>query len=159
MFLKPQAPCNAATVTRTPQALLKSANRSTTANSADAAATHSSTLLLLLPPSGTCFSSTLQWASVVNDPARRKTFRQFVNTDATEKGIGFMPDRDQYRPVDWPKDSAPLTLPTAAAASSSAVSWVKMGGVEDFPKDGGATVKYGASQLAVYRFDSRDVSV
>ena len=29
----------------------------------------------------------------------------------------------------------------------------------DFPKNGGATIKYGKSQIAVFRFDMRDVSV
>jgi hypothetical protein len=114
------------------------------------------------------YISTLQqqWASVVKDPERRKTFKQFVNTDETERGIGLMQDRDQYRPVDWPRDDIPLMLsPLAAelqqranAADADSKQWVKMGSVGDFPKDGGATVKYGASQLAVYRFESRNVS-
>jgi nitrite reductase (NADH) large subunit len=99
----------------------------------------------------------------VKDPERRKTFKQFVNTDETERGIGLMQDRDQYRPVDWPRDDVPLMLSPLAAelqqrANADSKQWVNMGSVGDFPKDGGATVKYGASQLAVYRFESRNVS-
>jgi hypothetical protein len=102
----------------------------------------------------------------VKDPERRKAFKQFVNTDETERGIGLMQDRDQYRPVDWPRDDVPLMLSPlaaelqqrAATAGDSSKQWIKMGSVSDFPKDGGATVKYGESQLAVYRFESRNVS-
>jgi NAD(P)H-dependent nitrite reductase small subunit len=33
--------------------------------------------------------------------------------------------------------------------------WVQLARVEDFPRDGGRTVKYGAVQLAVFHFASR----
>ena len=34
-------------------------------------------------------------------------------------------------------------------------SWVKVGKVHDFPHDGGATIKYGNVQIAVFNFSSR----
>ncbi|KAG5182777.1 hypothetical protein JKP88DRAFT_164241 [Tribonema minus] len=95
-----------------------------------------------------------EWASVVKDPEQRKSFRQFVNTDEVERGIGMIPDREQFRPIDWPRDSKPLDF--GAGAVPAGTTWVKMGVVDDFPVDGGATVKYGESQLAVYRFESRN---
>ena len=49
-----------------------------------------------------------EWREVVNDPERRKLFRQFVNTDETEPGIEFVYERGQARPADWPKGSVPL---------------------------------------------------
>eukprot|EP00611_Tribonema_gayanum_P026685 TRINITY_DN641_c0_g1_i2.p2 TRINITY_DN641_c0_g1~~TRINITY_DN641_c0_g1_i2.p2 ORF type:complete len:167 (-),score=41.16 TRINITY_DN641_c0_g1_i2:1140-1640(-) len=98
-----------------------------------------------------------EWASVVKDPEQRKSFRQFVNTDEVERGIGMIPDREQFRPIDWPRDSKPLDF--GAGAVPAGTTWVKMGVVDDFPIDGGATVKYGESQLAVYRFESRNVGL
>lgn len=38
------------------------------------------------------------------DEERRKAFRQFVNSDHTERGIPFIAMRGQSRPMDWPKD-------------------------------------------------------
>jgi nitrite reductase (NADH) large subunit len=33
--------------------------------------------------------------------------------------------------------------------------WITVGNVDDFPQDGGATIKYGKSQIAVFNFTSR----
>jgi NAD(P)H-dependent nitrite reductase small subunit len=37
-----------------------------------------------------------------------------------------------------------------------ATRWVKVGHVDDFPLEGGAAVKYGKCQIAVFHFSSRD---
>ncbi|CAM9706285.1 unnamed protein product [Ascophyllum nodosum] len=95
-----------------------------------------------------------EWATVVQDEEKRKTFRQFVNSDHTERGIPFIDMRGQNRPMDWPKDEfiPPLheegSKPDQILSGES--SWVRVGSVSDFPVDGGATVLYGKSQLAVY---------
>jgi NAD(P)H-dependent nitrite reductase small subunit len=34
-------------------------------------------------------------------------------------------------------------------------SWVRLGRVESFPKDGGRALRYGGSQIAVFNFESR----
>lgn len=55
-----------------------------------------------------------EWRDVVEDPEKRRLFRQFVNTDETEPCIEFVTERGQMRPVDWPKDVIPsteMTLP------------------------------------------------
>jgi len=110
-----------------------------------------------------------EWKEVVNDPARRKLFRQFVNTNETEPGIEFIDERGQKRPADWPKDVVPvhqIKLPSAngngkpnrngrAPARDISRKWVCVGTVSDFPTNGGATVKYGDVQIAVYNFTSR----
>ena len=41
---------------------------------------------------------------VQQDEERKKAFRQFVNSDHTERGIPFIAMRGQSRPMDWPKD-------------------------------------------------------
>ena len=49
-----------------------------------------------------------EWKEVVDDPERRKLFRQFVNTDENLSGIEIVDERGQNRPADWPKDGVPL---------------------------------------------------
>ncbi len=118
-----------------------------------------------------------EWAEVVNDPVKRRLFKQFVNTDETEPTIEFVKERGQHRPADWTTSFVPvneLTLrespegragsvsdwsspdssPVADAPSSPA-EWIQVGKVWDFPHDGGATVKYGRTQIAVFNFASR----
>ena len=117
-----------------------------------------------------------EWKAVVDDPEKRKRFRQFVNTQQTEPSIEFVEERGQRRPASWPKDGVPLeqvTLPNGvllAEVNGSAngdanggalqpdhanAQWVYVGLVDDFPKNGGATIKYGDVQIAVFNFTSR----
>lgn len=117
-----------------------------------------------------------EWADVVNDPEKRRWFKQFVNTEETEPGIEIVTERGQARPADWPKDFVPieqltftrpsLNQPEAQARMDaqnsslalrvSVTSWVLVGRVDDFPAEGGAAVKYGKCQLAVFHFSSRN---
>jgi nitrite reductase (NADH) large subunit len=115
-----------------------------------------------------------EWKEVVDDPERRRWFKQFMNTDETESCIEFVHERGQRRPADWPKDGVDLhqltflnRQPAAehdGAASgpaetetlhNAAFQWVQVGAVDDFPRDGGSAIKYGQSQIAVFRFESR----
>jgi nitrite reductase (NADH) large subunit len=124
-----------------------------------------------------------EWKEVVNDPEKRRWFRQFVNTEETESCIELVDERGQRRPADWPKDASPplqitqsrslaprvtnsgssqseLDTPTngngrSKESSRSSRQWVHVGRVSDFPKDGGATIKYGNVQIAVFNFTSR----
>jgi nitrite reductase (NADH) large subunit len=149
-----------------------------------------------------------EWAEVVNDPEKRRWFKQFVNTDETEPGIEFVTERGQTRPADWPKEFVPLervTLPQQPEALAREIGkghgeisceapvearsvsegetgrsladasgfraqfrqdvpfsdepfvrWVRVGRVDDFPLEGGAAVKYGKCQIAVFHFTSRN---
>lgn len=103
-----------------------------------------------------------EWKEVVDDPVKRRLFTQFVNTDETEPTIEFVSERGQQRPADWPNDLVLLeqiSLPSGKPlqpADEPESQWVRVGQVADFPRDGGATVKYGGSQIAVFNFASRD---
>ena len=103
-----------------------------------------------------------EWKEVVDNPELRRKFRQFVNTDETEVGIEFVDERGQQRPEYWDKAVIPVedvTRPAEERAralrDSSGKRWVNVGSVADFPADGGAAVKYGRSQIAVFNFSSR----
>ncbi len=103
-----------------------------------------------------------EWAEVVNDPEKRRLFRQFVNTDETEPTIEFVKEREQKRPVDWNGSFIPLSELTlrpkdesAEAAPVAEKRWIQVGKVWDFPADGGATIRYGKTQIAVFNFASR----
>ncbi|MFI5455987.1 MAG: nitrite reductase large subunit NirB [Isosphaerales bacterium] len=103
-----------------------------------------------------------EWKAVVNDPEKRRFFQQFANTDLAEPGVEFVTERGQQRPADWPTDFVPLDRLTRPRVASPDVTtgaaptrWVRVGLVSDFPVDGGRAVKYGRSQIAVFRFASR----
>ena len=103
-----------------------------------------------------------EWTEVVRDPARRALFRQFVNTDETEVGIEFVDERGQQRPRFWEKDppaEADPLLPgreqLKALSDARGSRWVRVGKVSDFPADGGAAVKVGRTQIAVFNFSRR----
>jgi nitrite reductase (NADH) large subunit len=104
-----------------------------------------------------------EWKEVVDDPEKRRLFQQFANTDETESSIEFVTERGQQRPSDWPKDFVPLEQlarfdgrTPGGPRRDRPTRWVKVGKVSDFPVDGGGAIKYGNSQIAVFRFASRD---
>jgi nitrite reductase (NADH) large subunit len=110
-----------------------------------------------------------EWTEVVNDPQRRRAFSQFMNSAETETGIEIITERSQNRPADWPKDGQLVQLSVPVETNGHAKTtngkpkpredaqpqWVAVGHVEDFPLEGGAAIKYGKVQLAVFRFTSR----
>jgi nitrite reductase (NADH) large subunit len=105
-----------------------------------------------------------EWAAVVRDPEKRRRFQQFVNSDDSQPCIEFVSERGQSRPADWPNEFVSLdqfrmldgrTLGEAEQLSAPSLRWVAVGHADDFPIDGGATVKYGKSQIAVFNFASR----
>ncbi len=99
-----------------------------------------------------------EWAAVVRDPQKRRQFRQFVNTDETESCIEIVSERGQQRPASWPSEPVSLERFRSMNGHSLAeqeAAWVGVGTVADFPKNGGAAVKYGRVQIAVFNFASR----
>ena len=112
-----------------------------------------------------------EWKEVVNDPEKRKQWQQFVNTDETEPTIEFVKERGQQYPAPWTGSfipSAELTLrqgaahevsgpeaPLTACAAPVETRWTQVGKTWDFPADGGAAIKYGKTQIAVFNFSSR----
>ena len=102
-----------------------------------------------------------EWAEVVKDPQRRKWFKQFVNTDDSEPMIEMVDERGQQRPEYWQDSDAVTQLtiggkPFDQAREDAPTRWVEVGKTWDFPKDGGAAVKVGDTQIAVFHFTSRD---
>jgi nitrite reductase (NADH) large subunit len=96
-----------------------------------------------------------EWAEVVKDPEKRRLFKQFVNTNDTEPTIEFVKEREQKRPADWNGSFIATSELTVRRRATPQAAWVPVGKVWDFPEDGGATVKHGKTQIAVYRFASR----
>lgn len=101
-----------------------------------------------------------EWAAVVRDPEKKKRFRQFVNTNEVEPCIEIIHERGQCRPADWPDELISLqqfqTLPPPIRQYEvDEENWVRIGRVDDFPIDGGMSVKHGESQIAVFHFASR----
>jgi nitrite reductase (NADH) large subunit len=111
-----------------------------------------------------------EWKEVVNDPEKRRLWEQFVNTGETEPTIEFVKEREQKRPAAWTGSFVPaseLTLrkrageanlePTDGEATpvEPELRWVAVGKVWNFPRDGGAAIKYGETQIAVFNFASR----
>ncbi len=111
-----------------------------------------------------------EWAEVVNDPEKRRLFKQFVNTDETEPTIEFVKARAQHHPADWTTHFVPegeLTIRSDRFSKPTKVPaprdpdldkkrrWMPVGKVWDFPADGGAAIKYGQTQIAVFNFASR----
>jgi nitrite reductase (NADH) large subunit len=108
-----------------------------------------------------------EWTATVRDPEKRKRFRQFANTDETESCIEIISERGQQRPADWPGEVLSLDQFRMLDGRSliahqqdrenqlDTLRWVHVGSVTDFPADGGATIKYGRTQIAVFNFSSR----
>jgi nitrite reductase (NADH) large subunit len=99
-----------------------------------------------------------EWKAVVNDPKKRKLFQQFANTDETEPTIEFVKEREQKRPVAWNGSFVPaeaLTFRRSPQAGASEERWVHVGKTWDFAADGGAAIRYGKTQIAVFNFASR----
>ena len=105
-----------------------------------------------------------EWKAVVDDPEKRKLFRQFVNTDENEACIEMVDQRGQQRPGDWPAEIVSAeqikmldgrTLKDHEHDQLKKTRWVHVGATAHFPPDGGAAIKYGAVQIAVFNFTSR----
>jgi len=96
-----------------------------------------------------------EWAEVVNDPAARERFNHFANSQAEDDSIEFINERAQPRPVDWAEPGDPKRENARISLPVLQRSWVRLGGVERFPKEGGRSLQYGGSQIAVFNFESR----
>jgi nitrite reductase (NADH) large subunit len=92
-----------------------------------------------------------EWKRVVDTPALRKKFKQFVNTDDTKYGdLEWQQVRKQKKIAleDMPTIIGPAKIGKEKADATW--QWVDVGAVEDFPENRGAAVKISNSELAVY---------
>lgn len=94
------------------------------------------------------------------DPARRKQFKQFVNTPERRPQAEIITERGQQRPADWAKDfpAVKLTVDQLKTPQSD-WQWTKLATKDDLmPTENGTTsvaVKYGDTQLAVFHVPKR----
>ncbi|KAI6106917.1 hypothetical protein EDD16DRAFT_1489574 [Pisolithus croceorrhizus] len=96
-----------------------------------------------------------EWKAVVKDPARRRQFRQFVNTDERQQQAEVIREREQQRPADWPKQSSLAKFhPSAIGVPKSEWKWRKLATIQDLESSdttsSSVAVKYGDSQLAIF---------
>jgi nitrite reductase (NAD(P)H) len=101
-----------------------------------------------------------EWKAVVGDPARRRQFRQFVNTDERRPQMEVIAERGQERPADWPKRLPPVKFGESdIVTAKSEWEWRKLATVYDLmPTDDAITsaaVKHGDSQLAIFHIPRR----
>jgi nitrite reductase (NADH) large subunit len=94
-----------------------------------------------------------EWTSVVRDPALRRRFTHYVNSEEPDTSVKMVSDREMQRPADWVKGSAPVR--PARSLPVVQTRWRVVGNVADFPHDLGRTIKYGKAQIAVFNFASR----
>jgi nitrite reductase (NADH) large subunit len=93
-----------------------------------------------------------EWTAVVNDPEKQKRFTHFSKSAVQDDKIEFVDERGQKRPIDWSTES--WKRPVAEAEEIA--EWVPVGRVTDFPVNGGSTIQYGTTQIAVFNFTDRD---
>ena len=94
-----------------------------------------------------------EWKALLQSPERKKAFTHFINTPQPDPTLAFINERGHQRPADWSTGDTPLEL--VKAPDSASGQWWKAGAVEDIPTEGGACVRKGDRQLAVFHFASR----
>lgn len=91
-----------------------------------------------------------EWADVVNSPEKRARFTHFAGSQDTEPPVPMIVERAQRAPSPWPRvKAAKVRLPVLDRR------WVEVARADDIPSEGGTAIRYGKSQLAIFRFDSR----
>jgi nitrite reductase (NADH) large subunit len=81
-----------------------------------------------------------EWAAVVRDPARRAAFRHFANSTETDPTLGFVRERDQRRPKDWPSKSEGSASALPGIAKQCPPSEPDRIGLYDSPEGGNPSV-------------------
>ncbi len=97
---------------------------------------------------------------MVNEPERRKQFRQFVNTPDSQRNIEQITERKQTRAADWPKDFQPVKMDDDLIKTDRpSWEWQKVAHIDDLmPTESAASscsVKIGDSQIAIFSVPKR----
>ena len=91
-----------------------------------------------------------EWRTVTQTPSLRERFRHYVNSEDRDDTVIYVEQRGQKRPQDW----APGAMVQSPSAKRKlpvvGTRWVAAGTVSDFPADGGASIRYGNTQIAVF---------
>jgi nitrite reductase (NADH) large subunit len=99
-----------------------------------------------------------EWKATVEDPAKWRRFREFVNSRAEDEGVEMVWERGQRRPGGAPpaaEDADPPSERRRVRLDVISTEWISVGSVEDFPADGGAAVRHGPHRIAVFHFAAR----
>ncbi len=88
-----------------------------------------------------------EWAAVVRDPERRRQFRLLA--DGRRQDDGFVRERGQKRPRQWPDETPLAPRPSAEVPGGG---WVLVARAADVPRDGGITITHGSHRVAVFHF-------
>lgn len=93
-----------------------------------------------------------EWKVTTEKPEQLKKFHHFANAEGKDP-VKNITVRGQTKPMLWEKnyeqpDVDPIVL-------SGERSWIKLGQVDGFPKDGGLNFQYGHHQIAVFNFAHR----
>ena len=93
-----------------------------------------------------------EWAETLKDPEKLKMFHHYAN-DEKPDDFEYIEVRGQKRPAPWKKEYEPL-IPEAT--DNEETQWVCFGEASAIPADGGATLKYGRHQIAIFNFKAMD---
>jgi nitrite reductase (NAD(P)H) len=101
-----------------------------------------------------------EWTRVVNEPERRKQFRQHVNTSEATVNVEKIKERAQTRAADWPKEFPPVKMNESMIPTpKSEWTWQKVALLSDLtPTDTATTscsVKIGDSQIAIFNVPNK----
>eukprot|EP00820_Chromera_velia_P027916 Cvel_11327.t1-p1 / transcript=Cvel_11327.t1 / gene=Cvel_11327 / organism=Chromera_velia_CCMP2878 / gene_product=Nitrite reductase [NAD(P)H] large subunit, putative / transcript_product=Nitrite reductase [NAD(P)H] large subunit, putative / location=Cvel_scaffold709:10554-20969(+) / protein_length=1103 / sequence_SO=supercontig / SO=protein_coding / is_pseudo=false len=102
-----------------------------------------------------------EWKRVVENPELWSDFQQYANgkdPDDVELEHQWVDMRGQIIPAPWLGKTGnfmPSVGKNADGVNTKDFRWVDCGRAAEFPKNGGAAVKYGESQLAVFCFADR----
>lgn len=101
-----------------------------------------------------------EWAEAIEDPAIAAKFRQFANTEDKLDGMEVELERDQSRPVYWPKESAKedfkgLRSRWTETAWQPVVEANYFSGADELSNGISAAVRRGDTQLALWRIKGK----
>ncbi|HEY5621590.1 MAG TPA: nitrite reductase large subunit NirB [Pontiella sp.] len=88
-----------------------------------------------------------EWAETLKDPEKLRMFRHYSNSEEDDP-VRLIDVRGQKQPAPW-KEYEPMT---AEPVANTEKQWVCFGEASAVPTDGGATLKYGRHQIAVFNF-------
>jgi nitrite reductase (NADH) large subunit len=93
-----------------------------------------------------------EWAETLKDPEKLKMFQHFTNSEESDR-FEYIEVRGQKRPAPWKENNQPLIPESTSGVETK---WVCFGETSAIPADGGATLKYGRHQIAVFNFAKMD---
>lgn len=94
-----------------------------------------------------------EWKAVVESEELRARFRHFTDGPTAGEALPFVRERGQRRPADWPPPT-PIHR-NGHVPPPETWTWQRVGTVDQFPENGGAAVRYGSEQIAIYNFTRR----